>query len=83
LKVTVQETLPAFVGFAPARLIEDASGAVRSTTHEYELTPLALPLLSIAFTWKVYDPSASGLDVDPYVFGLVHVVNAAPFRLHW
>ena len=83
LNVTRQRNALALVGFASTRMIDETVGSVRSTTHPYDAEPLARPFLSSALTWKLYEPVANGLPTDPYVFGLVQLVNAAAFRLHW
>src|SRR4051795_12109937 len=59
LKVTVQRSGLAFVGFGSVRTTDDSVGAPVSITQVYEAAPLVLPLLSSARTWKVCEPGGS------------------------
>jgi hypothetical protein len=58
LNVTVQETLEAFVGDDPARVIDDTVGAVVSIVQVTLVALLCVPLLSTALSWNVCDPAA-------------------------
>jgi hypothetical protein len=84
LKLTVQCNDVAFVGFASARTSDDTVGAVRSTTHVYDVAELVrLPCCWNARTWNVCEPDAN----PEYVFVLGRVVpqstNEPLSNEHW
>jgi hypothetical protein len=55
-------------------------GATVSTVHVNDAGVASVfPVASIAFTWKVWDPSASVVNET----GLVQALNAAPSSAHW
>jgi hypothetical protein len=74
LKVTVQCSGEAFVGFASARSIAGRVGGVRSIVHVYEIGALVCPEVSFASTRNVWAPAGSGL----YAFGLVQALYDEP-----
>jgi hypothetical protein len=66
------------VGLAGWLVMAGAGGGVVSIVHVQLVAALVLPAASLAFTWKVWLPSARLL----YACGLVQAANAAPSRLH-
>ena len=67
------------LGFAGPAVIE-VSGAAVSIVHvRLAGVGSVFPAASVAFTWKVWLPTARPV----YAFGLVQPANAAPSRLHW